>query len=42
MFQYRPEWHAYEIPELQRRLIDAEMDRAVLLAKEAGLQNFVT
>ncbi len=42
MFQYRPEWRAYEIPELRRRLIRDEMDRAIKLAKEAGLVNFIT
>ncbi|MEM2202159.1 MAG: radical SAM protein [Candidatus Bathyarchaeia archaeon] len=42
MFQYRPEWRAYEIPELRRRLIRDEMDRAIRLAKEAGLVNFIT
>jgi putative pyruvate formate lyase activating enzyme len=42
MFQYKPEWRAYEVPELQRRLIDAEMGRAIQLAKETGLQNFIT
>jgi len=42
MFQYRPEWRAYEIPELQRRLTRSEMERAIELAKEAGLTNFIT
>jgi putative pyruvate formate lyase activating enzyme len=42
MFQYRPEWRAYEIPELRRRLTREEMERAVRLAKEAGLVNFIT
>ncbi|MEM3566493.1 MAG: radical SAM protein [Candidatus Bathyarchaeia archaeon] len=42
MFQYRPEWRAYEIPELRRRLTRDEMDRAIRLAKEAGLLNFIT
>ncbi|MEM4480685.1 MAG: radical SAM protein [Candidatus Bathyarchaeia archaeon] len=42
MFQYRPEWRAYEIPELRRRLTRDEMDKAVRLAKEAGLRNFIT
>ncbi|MEM2806803.1 MAG: radical SAM protein [Candidatus Bathyarchaeia archaeon] len=42
MFQYRPEWRAYEIPELRRRLTRDEMDKAVKLAKEAGLINFIT
>ncbi|MEM2960374.1 MAG: LAGLIDADG family homing endonuclease, partial [Candidatus Bathyarchaeia archaeon] len=42
MFQYRPEWRAYEIPELRRRLTAKEMERAVELAKEAGLRNFIT
>jgi len=42
MFQYRPEWRAHEIPELRQRLTRSEMDRAVQLAKEAGLTNFIT
>ena len=42
MFQYRPEWRAHRIPELQRRLIPSEIDRAIELAKEAGLTNFIT
>lgn len=42
MFQYRPEWRAYEIPELQRRLTEHEKRRAVQLAEKAGLTNFIT
>jgi len=42
MFQYRPEWRAHEIPELRRRLTRNEMEKAVQLAKEAGLTNFIT
>jgi len=42
MFQYRPEWRAHEIPELRRRLTRNEMERAVQIAKEAGLTNFIT
>jgi len=42
MFQYRPEWRAYEIPELCRRLTRNEMERAIQLAKEAKLENFIT
>jgi len=42
MFQYRPEWRAHEIPELQRRLTRNEMDKAIRLAKKAGLTNFIT
>lgn len=42
MFQYRPEWRAYEVPELRRRLTAREMERAIELAKEAGLTNFIT
>ncbi|MCS7124109.1 MAG: radical SAM protein [Candidatus Bathyarchaeota archaeon] len=42
MFQYRPEWRAYEIPELRRRLTRDEMEHAVRLAKEVGLTNFIT
>lgn len=42
MFQYRPEWRANEVPELHRRLTRAEMDRAVQLANQANLVNFIT
>ena len=42
LFQYRPEWRANEIPELQRRLSKGEMEKAVHLAKRAGLTNIVT
>ena len=42
MFQYRPEWRAHEIPELGRRLTRSEMEKAIQLAKEAGLTNFIT
>lgn len=42
MFQFRPEWRAYEIPELRRRLTRDEMERAIQLAREANLANFIT
>ena len=42
MFQYRPEWRAKEVPELQRRLTNREKNEAIELAKEAGLTNFIT
>jgi putative pyruvate formate lyase activating enzyme len=42
MFQYRPEWRAYEIPELRRRLTKEEMEKALHFAKEAKLANFIT
>jgi len=42
MFQYRPEWKAYEIPELRRRLTRDEKKRAIQLAKESNLANFIT
>lgn len=42
MFQYRPEWRAYEIPELRRRLTSKEMERAIEIARGAGLTNFIT
>ena len=42
MFQYRPEWKAHEVPELRRRLTRQEKERAIQLAKEAGLTNFIT
>jgi putative pyruvate formate lyase activating enzyme len=42
MFQYRPEWRACEIQGLCRRLTRDEMERAIRLAKEARLTNFIT
>ena len=42
MFQYRPEWQAYEVPELNRRLTREEKKRAIQLAKESNLTNFIT
>jgi putative pyruvate formate lyase activating enzyme len=42
MFQYRPEWRSYEVPELRRGLSNAEMNQALNLAKEAKLRNFIT
>ena len=42
MFQYRPEWRAHEIPELHRSLSKDEMEKAVQLAENAGLKNFIT
>jgi putative pyruvate formate lyase activating enzyme len=42
MFQYRPEWHALEIPELKRRLTKEEMNQAIQFTKEAGLTNIIT
>jgi putative pyruvate formate lyase activating enzyme len=42
MDQYRPEWRAYEIPELRRRLTREEFSEAIKIAKEVGLLNFIT
>jgi putative pyruvate formate lyase activating enzyme len=42
MFQYRPEWKAFEVPELGRKLTRDEMHRAICLAKEANLSNLIT
>jgi putative pyruvate formate lyase activating enzyme len=42
MFQYRPEWRAFEIPELRQKLTNNEKDMAVRMAREAGLKNFIT
>ena len=38
MDQYRPEWKAYEIPELRRRLIPSEFREAVNYAKSLGIK----
>jgi putative pyruvate formate lyase activating enzyme len=42
MFQYRPEWKAFEVPELSRELTLDEMQRAIQLVREANLLNFIT
>jgi putative pyruvate formate lyase activating enzyme len=42
MFQFRPEWRSGEVPELRRRLTGKERERAIEMAKEAGLRNFIT
>jgi len=42
MFQYRPEWRAAEVPELRRRLTREEMRRALELAQESELTNYIT
>jgi putative pyruvate formate lyase activating enzyme len=42
MFQYRPEWRANEILELQRQLSKDEMEKTAQLAEEARLANFMT
>ncbi|RLF85534.1 radical SAM protein, partial [Thermococci archaeon] len=39
MFQYRPEYRAYKYPEIDRRLTNDEMLKAVQLVKEFGLKN---
>ncbi|MCW4016588.1 MAG: radical SAM protein [Candidatus Bathyarchaeota archaeon] len=42
MFQYHPDWRSQEIPELGRMLTERERNRAIELAKDAGLTNFIT
>lgn len=42
MFQYRSEWRAQELPELRRRLTAEERSRAIQIAEEVGLENFIT
>jgi putative pyruvate formate lyase activating enzyme len=39
MFQYRPEYRAYEYPEINRSLTAEEMQRALDIVKEAGLED---
>jgi len=41
MFQYRPEWRAFDVPGLGRKLTSSEMQRAIFLAKEANLSNLI-
>ncbi len=42
MWQFRPEWRAQEVPELQRRLTRKEMARSHEIAREVGLTNYIT
>lgn len=42
MDQYRPEWRAHEISELQRRLTKQEFEEALKFADEVGLENVTT
>jgi len=42
MWQYRPEYKAFERPELSRRLTRSEMIRSLQMTKEAGLDNVIT
>jgi putative pyruvate formate lyase activating enzyme len=42
MFQFKPEWRAGEVPELGRRLTGEERKRAVELARDARLDNYLT
>jgi len=39
MFQYRPEYRAYEYPEINRALTREERQEALLIVKEAGLED---
>jgi putative pyruvate formate lyase activating enzyme len=41
MFQYGPEWRANEISDLRRRLTSDEMKKAIQLAQEAKLTNYI-
>lgn len=42
LFQYRPEWHAYKVPELNRSLSKEEIEQALQLARKVGLRNVTT
>ena len=42
MDQYRPEWRAYEIPELRSGLTRQEFEEAFKFADEVGLENVTT
>ena len=41
MDQYRPEWRAYEIPELRNRLTREEFEEALTYANKIGLRNII-
>jgi putative pyruvate formate lyase activating enzyme len=42
MFQYRPEYKAFERKEISRSLTKDEMKRAIKIAKDVGLCNYIT
>jgi putative pyruvate formate lyase activating enzyme len=42
MWQYRPEWKAFDRKDLSRRLSRSEMVRSLRMAKAAGLDNVIT
>ena len=42
MWQYRPEWRASEVPELNRRLDQNEKNRTIEIAESIGLRNYIT
>jgi putative pyruvate formate lyase activating enzyme len=42
MHQYRPEYRAHEVPELRRRLDRDEREASIRIARELGLENFIT
>jgi uncharacterized Fe-S radical SAM superfamily protein PflX len=42
MWQYRPEWKAFDRKDLSRRLTRSEMMRSLHMAKAAGLENVIT
>ncbi len=39
MFQYRPNYRAYEYPEINRGLVPQEMQKAIDIVKKAGLED---
>jgi len=39
MFQYRPNYRAYEYPEINRSLMPVEIQKALEIVKEAGLED---
>ncbi len=39
MFQYRPDYRAYEYPEINRSLTKEEIQQALAIVKEAGLED---
>jgi len=42
MWQYRPEWKAFDRKDLSRRLTRSEMARSLHMARAAGLDNVIT
>jgi uncharacterized Fe-S radical SAM superfamily protein PflX len=41
MFQYRPGYRAYEYPEISRSLVDGEIQKALDIVRDSGLEDIL-